>query len=96
MGWYHENTLGLGGWIGMGLGTLLFWGLLVILVVALVRWVGAAGRTTMPAVTGGPTGVAPAAAVQHEHALHILEDRFARGEIAEEEYLHRREVLLGR
>ncbi len=94
MGWNHESTLGVGGWIGMGLGTLLFWGLLVLLVVALVRWVGGAGRDAVP---GSPVGAAPGAvAAQHERALHILEDRFARGEIAEEEYLHRREVLLGR
>lgn len=51
-----------------------------VLVVGVLR----GGRSTVPSAPGGPS---PAA---------ILEERFARGEISEEEFERRRRVLAGR
>ena len=75
---------GMGGW-GMTLMTvsnLLFWGLIIAGIVALVRYTGR--RTPQ----GGPG--AEAATPQR-----ILAERFARGEIDEEEYTRRLAVLGG-
>jgi putative membrane protein len=58
----------------MGLGMLIFWGLIVVGGVALVRYL-ASSRT------------------EETKAEQILADRFARGEIDEDEYQRRRESL---
>ena len=69
------------GWgMGGGLMMLLFWGGLVVLVVFLVRGVGA------PPYQGEKKSSAP-------DAQEILAQRFARGEISEEEFEQRRRVL---
>lgn len=73
------------GW-GMGFGAfgmLLFWGLLIIGVVALVRWMadGARGRDR-PYETKSP--------------LDLLAERYARGEIDRAEYLEKRADLTGK
>lgn len=76
--WGHMDFDG-GGWIAMGIGMILFWGLLIFGVVWLVREVGGhslAGRTT-----AGPD------------ALEILDRRFAEGDISVKEYEERRRVL---
>jgi putative membrane protein len=83
MWWYGP---GMNGW-GYGLMTVsmvLFWALVIFGVVALVRYLGRAERTTRdrPA-TGRPTPEA------------LLAERFARGEIDEDEYQHRLQVLRG-
>jgi len=73
---------GVGGW-GMALmtaSTLLFWGVLITGVVVLVRY---ANRGTSPAM---PTG-------RQSTPQHLLAERFARGEIDEEEYTRRLQVL---
>lgn len=75
---------GMGGW-GMALMTvsnLLFWGLIIAGIVALVRYTN---RGTRPS---GPS--AEAATPQR-----ILAERFVRGEIDEEEYTRRLAVLGG-
>jgi len=67
------------GW-GMGLGMLLFWGLVLVGVVALARWLGAdADRGTPPP--------------PNHNALDILAQRYARGEIDREEYEQKRRDL---
>jgi len=75
---------GMGGWgmLLMTISTLLFWGLVIAGVVALVRY---AGR---PVPQGGST--ADAATPQR-----ILAERFARGEIDEDEYTRRLAALGG-
>jgi putative membrane protein len=73
---------GMGGW-GMVLMTvsgLLFWGLIIAGIVLLVR---SAGR-------GGQPGMA---ALQAPTPQQVLADRFARGEIDDEEYTRRLQVL---
>ena len=98
---YHEHAWGAGQWVAMGLGMIVFWVLVVIVVVALVRWVGAAGRSGPHQPTGyaaaPPTATPPPAApaAQPSGALQILQERFARGEISEEEYIARRDILQG-
>ncbi|HEU4515336.1 MAG TPA: SHOCT domain-containing protein [Nocardioidaceae bacterium] len=80
--WGMHDGLGWGGWLLMGLMTLLVVGLLVGLVLLVVRSTSGRG-----AVSGSG---APASTAEH-----LLDERFARGEIDEEEYLRRRSVLRG-
>ena len=81
MGWHEGWGWGLGTWIGMGLLMLVFWALVVIAIVVLVRSIR----------SGGPAAPPPAS----PDARRILDERFARGELTEEEYLRRRQVLGG-
>ena len=67
-------------WIGGGLMMLIFWGGLVALVVFLVRGF-AIGPTHGHVQRGGPD------------AREILAERFARGEISEDEFKERKRVL---
>lgn len=78
----YGSGFGIGGWILMGLGFVVFWGLVVTLVIVLVR------RSR----TGSPPLVY---ASRHQTALDILAERFARGEIDEQEFASRRRALLG-
>jgi putative membrane protein len=75
---------GMGGW-GMAMMTvssLLFWGLLIVGIVLLVRYAGRGTQAAPP----------PSERVTPQQ---VLADRFARGEIDEEEYLRRLRVLTG-
>ena len=70
--WSDMNAHGWGWMIFGGLHSLVFWLLLILAILALVKW-----------LSGGPgksTG-------SHKTALNILEERYARGEIDREEYL---------
>jgi putative membrane protein len=59
------------GWIGLGLVHMLFfWGLVILVIAALVKW-----------LVGG--AVAP---LGPENALEILKKRYAKGDITREEY----------
>ena len=81
MGW-DDGGWGVGDWVAMGLMMLVFWGLLAVLVVWLVR--SSSGKP------GGP--------VQQQNPPSpdvVLADRFARGEINEDEFTRRRELLRG-
>jgi putative membrane protein len=74
---------GMGGW-GMALmtvGTVLFWGLIIVGVVALIRYTRGGAREQ-----GGAERTTP---------QRLLAERFARGEIDEEEYARRLRVLNG-
>lgn len=61
-----------------GLGMILFWGLLILGIVWLVRAFSARGNSTDSRARG---------------AREILDERFARGEIDEEEYGRKRKQL---
>ena len=65
------------GWIG-GVATAIFWVLIIVLAVLLLR-------RELPHLRP-PNRDSP--------ALRLLEERYARGEITREDFLHRREVLL--
>jgi putative membrane protein len=72
----------------MGLGMLMFWGLVVAAVVVVLRGVGHPRDHTCPP-TPAPTPGTPT-------ALQLLDERYARGELTEEDYRHHRDVLAGR
>lgn len=69
------------GWgaVAMTISMLLFWGVLILGAVLLVR-----------ALNRPPTGAAPE---PRPSPQQVLADRFARGEIDEDEYTRRRELL---
>lgn len=83
MGWYGggEGASWLG-WLGMGLMMLTFWGLLAAAIVWVVRSTGASR-------VGGHSQIRAAG----PDPLQILDERFARGEVSEEEYERRRALL---
>lgn len=85
----HDGGLGWAGWLLLLLLALLLVAVVVGVVLLLVRGTGGrGGGTTEPAgLAGGPGRSAPSAAEQ------VLDERFARGEIDEQEYLARRSVL---
>jgi putative membrane protein len=79
LGWH--GGWGWGGWVAMGLTMLLFWGLIIVGVIAVVRsW-----RPGSHDARGGQS-----------NATALLDERFARGEIDEEDYRKRRDLLKGR
>jgi putative membrane protein len=73
---------GMGGWgmVLMTVSSLLFWGLVIAGIVTLVRYTGRGGQPATQA-NHGPT------------PQQVLADRFARGEIDEDEYTRRLQVL---
>jgi len=73
-----------GWWIVMGLGMVLFWGLVVVGLVWLVREVT------------GPHHYSGSGAHRGPDALATLDHRLATGEISPEEYRERREMLTGK
>lgn len=78
MGW-DNGSWSAGDWLAMSLMMVAFWGLLIALVVWLVRSFRSDEKSeTTRAMT---------------HADDVLAERFARGEIDEEEFTHRRELL---
>ena len=60
-------------WMPMGLMMLLFWGLVVVALVLLVRWLWSQGQVR----AGGPPVDTP---------LDVLKKRYARGEITKEDF----------
>ena len=79
MYWWGQQMNGWG-WLVMSLSSLVFLGLVVAGGVAVVRLAGARAAGQPPA----PPAVTPRT---------LLADRFARGEIDEQEYRHRVDVL---
>jgi uncharacterized membrane protein len=73
---------GWGAWLVMSIMMVLFWGLVIAGIVVLVRY-----------LTGSRQGGGPAAASGRSSAEDILAERFARGEIDEDEYTKRRQRL---
>ena len=84
-----HDGVGWVGWVFMVLMMLLFVALIVGVVVLLVR--STSGGSARPPTAGSGSGQGPEAS----GAQQMLDERFARGEIEEEEYLRRRSVLRG-
>jgi len=81
MGWGSGH-----GWMsGGGIFMILFWGLVILGVIALVRWLWMSGTGN-----GKDSGKAPG-----KTALDILQERYARGEIERDEYERKRRDLEG-
>jgi putative membrane protein len=78
MGWYHDGSWGWGGWLLMTLSMALVWGLAIGAIVMLFR----SDKSSRPGETAG-----------RQHPEQILAERFARGEIDEDEYRARADVL---
>ncbi|WP_174867335.1 SHOCT domain-containing protein [Nocardia arthritidis] len=82
MMWGYGDSWGWGGWMMMAVMMVLFWGVVIAAIVAAVRYFG--GNRT--ATTGsGPTITGS--------AERLLAERFARGEIDEDEYRARLSLL---
>jgi putative membrane protein len=77
----YGDHMGGWNWAFMSVSMVIFWGLLIIGIMLLVRYFGASG----PARAGSPTSRAT--------AEELLAERFARGEIDEQEYRQRLDVL---
>lgn len=82
MGYYNGNW-GVGDWLVMGAMMLVFWGS----VIALVVWVAQSNRSgdQQPSNRGPRT----------DGPDEILAERFARGDIDEDEFQRRRELMQG-
>lgn len=78
--WYDDHMSGWG-YALMGIGTVLFWGLVIAGIVVLVRYLGRAGQQGDAGRADRPT------------AEQVLAERFARGEIDDEEYRRRLATL---
>lgn len=74
---WYHDGMGWGGWILMTLAMVAFWALVVVAVVALFRGTQRSGEPT----------------VDRRDPMQVLDERFARGEIDEDEYHARRSVL---
>jgi putative membrane protein len=88
---WHGGWTG-GEWVLAGVGMLLFWALVVAGVIWLVRHLSADRRSS------GERGVPLDKPVSPDRpsAREILDERYARGEIGDEEYRTRRDTLAGR
>ena len=71
-----------GAWILMIIAMLVFWGALAWVIVTLVRQRGSHSDSRLVPPSGTSQG-----------ALRILDERLARGEIEEEEYKRRRDLI---
>ncbi|GGZ19628.1 SHOCT domain-containing protein [Streptomyces poonensis] len=80
MMYWNGNNMSGWGWFAMSLGTVLFWALLIAAAVVLFRALNRGHADTH-------TGVTPST------PEHVLAERFARGDIDEEEYRRRLDVL---
>ena len=80
---WHDGDWGAGTWVAMSVMMLAFWGGLIALVVWLAR--AGAGRNQR-----GVDETSPPATPDE-----VLAERFARGEIDEDEFTRRRQVLHG-
>ena len=85
-GWgWHDQSWGPGMWIVAVVAMIAFWSLVVFAIVMLVRHFGRPAGTT----PGGTPGAGPPG----DDAVQVLRQRFARGEIDEEEFQRRMALL---
>ncbi|MGW7381790.1 SHOCT domain-containing protein [Streptomyces sp. NPDC054794] len=80
----YDHDVGGWGWFAMSAGMILFWALIIILGALLYRALARPGESSNSA-SARPAGPSPE---------QVLAERFARGEIDEDEY-HRRLTVLG-
>ncbi|WP_416980487.1 SHOCT domain-containing protein [Streptomyces sp. T028] len=84
MFWYDHDVSGWG-WFGMSIGMVLFWALIITALVLIFRAASQPHEHThTPSAPSTPTAPTP---------QQILDERFARGEIDEEEYRRRSDAL---
>jgi len=87
-GWYNHG-MGTGWWVLMIFGMIVFWSAIVIGLVAVLRHyrAGPGGFGTLH----GPRG--PSSPAPPSSAVDILKERFAKGELTEEQYSRRLALL---
>jgi putative membrane protein len=83
MMWWSDGGWGSGWWLLMSLMMVAFWGALIAVAVWAIR--------TFSTEKPRPSAGVPSAAT--DHAAEVLAERFARGEIEEDEFARRRAVL---
>ena len=86
-GWQYQG-MDSGWWFLMAIAMVIFWAVLIVGVVALLRHnrpVAPPASATIPTHNASPSA--------SNAAIAILQERFARGELTEEEYTRRREIL---
>ncbi|MGW0210317.1 SHOCT domain-containing protein [Streptomyces sp. NPDC003233] len=88
MMWY-DGGWGWGGWVVMTVFMVLFWAVLIIGLVVLVRYLAGARHHQQPGLSPPPGE----GGWQDRRAENLLAERFARGEIDEEEYKRRLALL---
>jgi putative membrane protein len=97
MWWWGGGPLGAAGWIGAAF-MILFWVAVVIGIIYLVRYLAHPGRghwhDRPPGWPGPGAGGPPGAGSGKSDAMRILEERYARGEIDQEEFQRRKADLL--
>lgn len=74
---WYHDGAGWGGWLVMTVAMIAFWAMVIVAVVVLFRGSTGGGRESSPP----------------QDPMHILDQRFARGEIDEDEYHARSAVL---
>lgn len=87
----YGDGWGWGGWLVMALMMIVFWGLLIAGVIALVHYTR--GTRQAPGPGGGPVYPPGEPGWGRGRAEEVLRERFARGEIDEEEYRRRLALL---
>ncbi|WBP91454.1 SHOCT domain-containing protein [Kitasatospora cathayae] len=87
MMWYGGS--GWGGWLVMGVFMVLFWAVLIAGVIALVHYLTSAHRDRQP----GPPPPPGEPGRSSRQAEDVLAERFARGEIDDDEYKRRLALL---
>ncbi|MFC5959546.1 SHOCT domain-containing protein [Streptomyces sp. NPDC005774] len=88
MMWY-DGGWGWGGWFFMAIFMVLFWALVIAGVVALVRYLAGSHHGHQ----GGPPPSSGEPGWRSRRAEDLLAERFARGEIDEDEYKRRLALL---
>jgi putative membrane protein len=92
--WWYGDHMGAGSWVGMGF-MILFWVLVIVGIIYLVRHLTARPHNSGWQATPpqGPTAGPQHTASPKSDALRILEERYARGDIDQEEFLRRKADL---
>ncbi|MGW2642890.1 SHOCT domain-containing protein [Streptomyces sp. NPDC001348] len=88
MMWY-DGGWGMGGWFLMTVFMVLFWAVLIVGLVALVRYLTGTRHHQQP----GPPQASGEGGWQDRRAENLLAERFARGEVDEDEYKRRLTLL---
>jgi putative membrane protein len=86
----YGGHFGAGDWIGMAF-MIVFWIAVVVAIVYLIRYLAARPHDDQRRET--PANWLPPAAQTGSSALRILEERYAKGEIEQEEFLKRKADL---
>lgn len=85
MMFWSDHDMSGWGYTGMVIGMVLFWALIIVGIIALIRFSTGANQSR---------GIAqPQSYSDYESPEQLLAGRFARGELDETEYRHRLEVL---